>query len=140
MFTKYLKQFPVSPTERMAIDKAAANRFIKHAISQAVQSQSQSSAGPADQGPTPGSSKTPAQPAPVGATNKMLARAEWESQVRAAAEEEEEDLEVFEETEGNANPDAEVEMAGDQVSEPPSLPAGMAETPPSQQQPGMYIS
>ena len=70
----------------------------------------------------------------------MLARAEWESQVRAAAEEEEEDLEVFEEAEGNANPDVEVEMTGDQVSEPPPLPAGTAETPPSQQQPGMYIS
>ena len=41
----------------------------------------------------------------------MLARAEWEKQVRMAAEEEEDDLAVFQETEESADADADVEMA-----------------------------
>ena len=77
------------------------------------------------------------QPTPAGATSKMLARAEWEKQVKAVAEEEEGDLEVFEETEENA--DVDVEM-GDQASASTSLPAGMGETTPPRQQPGMSIS
>jgi len=117
----------------MAVDKAAANRFIKHAITQAVRSQGQPSAEPASQGPTPGPSKTPIQPVPAGATSKMLARAEWEKQVRTAAEEEEEDLEVFEETERNADAEADVEM-GDEV------PAQTGETAPQPQQSGMSTS
>ena len=122
----------------MAVDKVAANRFIKHAISQAVRSQGQPSAELVNQGPTPGPSKAPVRPAPAGATNKMLARAEWEKQVRTAAEEEEEDLEVFEETQGNAGEDADVEM-GDKASASTSLPAEAEETTP-QQQPGMSTS
>ena len=123
----------------MAIDKVAANRFIKHAISQAVRSQGQSSTEPADQGPTPGPSKNPAQPIPAGATNKMAARAGWENQVRAAAEEEEEDLEVFEGTEDNANPDMDIEMTDDKGSASKPLPVGMEATS-SQLQPGMSLS
>ena len=124
----------------MAIDKVAASRFIKHAISQAVRSQGQPSTEPADQGPTPGPSKNPSQPVPAGATNKMLARAEWEEQVKAAAEEEEEGLEVFEETDGNANAGMDVEVTDGKAPEPTTLPVGTAETTLSQQQPGMSIS
>ena len=124
----------------MAIDKAAANRFIKHAITQATRAQGQPSTEPADRGPTPGPSKIPVQPAPAGATNKILARAEWEKQVKEAAGEEEEDLEVFEETEGYANADAEVEMIDDEAPAPASLSVGTRETAPSEQQPGMFIS
>jgi len=123
----------------MGIDKVAANRFIKHAISQAVRSQGQSSAEPAGQDPTPGPSKTPVQATPAGAANKMLARAEWEEQVRAVVEEEEEALEIFEETEENANADADVEM-GDETSASTSLPVGAGETTPLPQQPGMSVS
>jgi len=121
----------------MAVDKAVANRFIKHAISQAVRSQGHPSVGSTGQGPTPGPSKTPVQPAPAGATSKMLARAEWEKQVRTAAEEEEEDLEVFEETERNADADADV-MMGDKVPASTSLPVETGETAP--QRPGMSSS
>ena len=128
-------------TERTAIDKAAANRFIKHAISQAVRTQGQTSE-PTDQEPTPGPSKihVQAQSVPAGATKKMLARAEWEKQVQVAAEEEEEDLEIFEEAEGQAIADADVEMTDDKASAPP-LPVRAGETGAlSEQQSGMCIS
>lgn len=126
-------------TERMTVDKAAANRFIKHAITQATRTQGQPSTEPADHHPTPGPSKTPARPVPAGATNKMLARIEWEKQVKEAAEEEE-DLQVFEETDGYANADADVEMINDEASAPTSLPVGTGETTPSEQRPGMFVS
>jgi len=67
----------------------------------------------------------------------MLARAEWEKQVRTAAEEEEEDLEVFEETERNA--DADVEM-GDKGPVSITFPVETEETAPLPQQPGMSTS
>lgn len=124
----------------MAIDKVAANRFIKHAIAQATRTQGQPSVEPAGQEPTPGSSKIPAQPVPAGATNKMLARAEWEKQVKGAEGEEEEDLEVFEETEGYTNADADVEMIDNEAPAPTSLSVGTEETTRSEQQPGMFIS
>jgi len=120
----------------MAIDKTAANRFIKHAIAQAIQPQGQSSTEPGDQDPAPGPSRIPAQPIPAGATTKMLARAEWEKEVKEAAEEEEEDLEVFEETDGNANADPDVEMVDDRVSAQTTLPV---ETTLPEQQSGMSI-
>ena len=124
----------------MAIDKVAANRFIKHAIAQAVRSQGQSSE-PADEGPTPGPSKIQEQPVPTGATNKILARTEWEKQVQEAAEEEEEDLEIFEETQDRANVDGDVEMTGEKAPESPSplVRTGEADTQ-SEQQSGMSIS
>jgi hypothetical protein len=69
----------------------------------------------------------------------MLARVEWEKQVKAATEEEEEDLEVFEETEGNATADADIEMTEDKASLPTSLPVEAGETTLSEQQSGMSI-
>ena len=69
----------------------------------------------------------------------MAARAEWENQVREAAEEEEGDLEVFEETEGYANADADVEMIDDEAPPQTSLPVGTGKTTLSEQRSGMYI-
>jgi len=112
----------------MAVDKVAANRFIKHAIIQATRPQGQSSGEPTDNHePTPGPSKIPAQPVPAGAANKMLARTEWEKQVKEAAEEEEEGLQVFEETDGYANAEA------------APLPVVTEETILSEQHPGMSV-
>ena len=124
----------------MSIDKAAANRFIKSAIAQAVRTQGQPSAEPANEEPTPGPSRIPAQPVPAGATNKMLARAEWEQQVKDAVEEEEEDLEVFEETEDHANAEADVEMIDNEAPAPLSLSTGTAKAALHEQQPGMSVS
>jgi len=124
----------------MAIDKAAANRFIKHAITQATRTQGQPSAEPADHQPTPVPSEIPVRPVPAGATNKMLARAEWENQVKEAAGEEEEDLQVFEETDGYTNADADVEMIDDEAPAPTSLSVGAGETTPSERRPGTFVS
>lgn len=124
----------------MAIDKAAANRFIKHAIAQATRAQDQSSGEPTNNEPTPGPSKIPAQPIPAGATTKMLARTEWENQVKEAAEEEEEDLQVFEETDGHANADADVEMIDDKPLAQAPLPVVAEETTTSEKHPGMSVS
>jgi len=124
----------------MTVDKVAANRFIKHAITQATRTQGQPSTEPADHQPTPGPSGIPARPVPAGATNKMLARTEWEKQVKEAAEEEEEDLQVFEETDGYANAEADVEMINDEAPAPTSLSVGTGETTPSEQRPGMFVS
>ena len=123
----------------MPVDKAAANRFIKRAIAQAVRTQGQPSAEPSSEEPTPGPSRIPAEPVPAGAANKMLARAEWEKQVGEAAEEEEEDLEVFEETEDHANAEADVEMIDKETPAPTSLSAGAAKPALPEQQPGMSV-
>ena len=117
-----------SRSERITIDKAAANRFIKHAIAQAVRAPDQSSQ-PTDQKPAPGPSRIhQAQPLPPGAANKMLVRAEWVKQVQKAVEEEEEDLEVFDEDEDCQNANADVEMADHKTSAPAPLPVGKGET------------
>jgi exosome complex protein LRP1 len=111
----------------MTIDKAVANRFIKHAIAQAVRAPDQSSQ-PADQELTPGPSRIQVHTVPAGATNKMLARAEWEKQVQEAVEEGEEDLEVFDEAEDRVTADADVEMTDGKTSAPTPFPVGKGET------------
>ena len=126
----------LSSTEKTAIDKAAANRFIKHAIAQAVRIQDQPQ--PIDKEPTPGPSKIQAQPVPTGAANKILARAEWEKEVREDTEDEE-DLEIFEEAEGHANEEGDVGMPDANASAPtlPPIQAGEAAIP-SGQLTGMF--
>jgi len=69
----------------------------------------------------------------------MLARAEWERQVNEAAEEEEEDLEVFEETDVNVNADTEVKMVDDRAVAQTSRPVDTGETTLSERQSGMSI-
>ena len=116
----------------MTVDKSAANRFIKHAIAQAVGAQGQPSE-PAVQGSTPGPSKVQEQPIPAGAVTKIIARAEWEKQVQEAEGEEEEDLEVFDEAEG-----PNLEIAEDKA--PKSTPTRTGETTDfSEQRSGMSI-
>ncbi|KAF7791607.1 hypothetical protein EIP86_002624 [Pleurotus ostreatoroseus] len=81
------------PAKRtMAIDKAAANRFIKHAIAQVKY------------GRPPGQDEEVSTVrVPVKVTSKMVARAEYEEQLREeGSEEEEEDLQVFDEAEDEA--------------------------------------
>lgn len=124
----------------MAVDKAAANRFIKSAIAQAVRVKDQPPQ-PTGQEPTPGPSKIHAQPVPVGAVNKMLARAEWEKQVQEAEEEGEANLEVFDEAEDYANADAEVEMTDGKTLVSTPLPVGKGEIDvSSERHSGMSIS
>ncbi|KAI0334338.1 hypothetical protein GY45DRAFT_1269944 [Cubamyces sp. BRFM 1775] len=94
-----------------AVDKAAANRFIKHAIAQvrAQRPPGDNEGAPAHirfdaDGNVPASASTSAStPAsiPVKVTSKMRARAEYEKQLAAqGSDEEEEELEVFGEDEG----------------------------------------
>ena len=111
----------------MALDKAVANRFIKHAIAQAVRAPDKSSQ-PTDQEPTPGPSRIQAHPVPAGAATKMLARAEWEKQVQGAVEDGEEDLEVFDEAEDCIEADADVEITDGKTPAPAPLPLGKGET------------
>ncbi|KAJ7606842.1 Sas10/Utp3/C1D family-domain-containing protein [Roridomyces roridus] len=74
---------------RAPLDKAAATRFIKHAITQSKLGESSSSAATAT--PEPSTFVAPK------VTSKMIARAEHEAELRARgdASEEEEDLEVI---------------------------------------------
>ncbi|KAG1771279.1 Sas10/Utp3/C1D family-domain-containing protein [Suillus occidentalis] len=83
----------------LGIDKAAAGRFIKHAIAQAklvkVQEPSNVAHGPAS----------------IKITSKMAERAEYEKNLEELGSEEEEDLEVFDEAELSGDEDAMEEEA-----------------------------
>lgn len=72
--------------KRLGIDKAAAGRFIKHAIAQAklvkVQEPSDMAHGPAS---------TSSERVPVKITSKMAERAEYEKNLEELGSEEEED-------------------------------------------------
>lgn len=87
--------------KRLGIDKAAAGRFIKHAIAQAklvkVQEPSNVTHGPAS---------TSSERVPVKITSKMAERAEYEKNLEELGSEEEEDLEVFDEAELSGDEDA----------------------------------
>lgn len=74
----------------MALDKGAVNRFIKHAIAQAKYGKPPSE----DEGQPSEDVRVP-----VKVTSKMIARAEYEKEVREQGSEEEEDidLEIFDE-------------------------------------------
>lgn len=87
--------------KRLGIDKAAAGRFIKHAIAQAklvqVQEPSNVAHGPAS---------TSSERVPVKITSKMAERAEYKKNLEELGSEEEEDLEVFDEAELSGDEDA----------------------------------
>lgn len=88
-----------------AIDKAAAGRFIKHAIAQAKSAVSSSS----KDDPIPPADSSSAPRVEVKVTSKMRARAEYEKELNEGREESEDEdggLEVFDE-------DAEMEVVGD---------------------------
>lgn len=91
----------------VAVDKAAANRFIKHAIAQ-VKAQR-----------PPGDDEVPAHirfnedgsaPIPVKVTSKMLAREQYQQELKEAGSEEEDELEVIDDVE--EEPGAEISSSG----------------------------
>jgi len=79
---------------KLGIDKAAAGRFIKHAIAQAKNAKLVDE--PSDAA-TAASSGSNHERVPVKITSKMVARAEYEEELKELGSEEEEDLEVFDE-------------------------------------------
>lgn len=92
--------------ERLGIDKAAASRFIKHAIAQAKLVKAEE---PSNTAHEPASSSS--ERVPVKITSKMVERAEYEKNLKELGSEEEEDLEVFVEAEVSGNEDAMEEEA-----------------------------
>ncbi|KAJ3918566.1 Sas10/Utp3/C1D family-domain-containing protein [Lentinula edodes] len=116
-----IKNAENTPVRGTQVDKAAANRFIKHAISQAQidadaagvayppkASSSTTRLTPASNSAGVNSSESSASSAalvPVKVTSKMLERQEWQKRVDEAGsgeeeEEEEEDIEGWEEGDG----------------------------------------
>jgi len=91
------------PAKRsVAVDKAAANRFIKHAIAQVTAHR------------PPGDDEAPAHirfnedgstPIPVKVTSKMLAREQYQRELKEAGSEEDDDLEVIDD---EGEPEAEI--------------------------------
>ncbi|KAH0837940.1 hypothetical protein J3R83DRAFT_6174 [Lanmaoa asiatica] len=96
---------------RLGIDKAAAGRFIKHAIAQAKNAQLLDE--PSDVVAAVSSSSNHER-VPVKVTSKMVARADYEKEIKELGSEEEEDLEVFDE-----EPAAEDEEAMDTADASP---------------------
>lgn len=91
-------------TGKLGIDKAAAGRFIKHAIAQAKNTQlvdESSDAVPA------ASSSSSNERVPVRVTSKMMARTEYEQELKEVGSEQEEDLEVFDEEAADEDEDEE---------------------------------
>jgi exosome complex protein LRP1 len=72
---------------RLAVDKNIANRFIKHAIAQVQYGR--------PPGQDEGMASQPDVHVPVRVTQKMIARAQYEKELRELGSEEEEELEVI---------------------------------------------
>jgi len=85
---------------KLGIDKAAAGRFIKHAITQALKPPS------ADE-PSVAEASTSSERVPVKITSKMAARAQYEKELEELESEQEEDLAVFDDDEDPEAMDAE---------------------------------
>ncbi|KAF4604791.1 hypothetical protein EYR40_003573 [Pleurotus pulmonarius] len=103
-FDKIAKAEKQPEARKQAIDKAAAGRFIKHAIAQAKSAVSSS----AQDDPVPPADSSSAARVEVKVTSKMRARAEYEKELKEGREEsgdEDGGLEVF---------DAEMEIVGDE--------------------------
>ncbi|KAG2138694.1 Sas10/Utp3/C1D family-domain-containing protein [Suillus bovinus] len=99
--------------KRLGIDKAAANRFIKHAIAQAKLVKAEEPSN------TPHGPASTSERVPVKITSKMAERAEYEKNLQELGSEEEEDLEVFVEAEVSGNEDAMEEEEEEGQSLPP---------------------
>ncbi|KAF9502202.1 hypothetical protein BDN71DRAFT_1378960 [Pleurotus eryngii] len=120
-FDKIAKAEKQPEARAQPIDKAAAGRFIKHAIAQAKSAVSSSS----KDDPIPPTDSSGVPRVEVKVTSKMRARAEYERDIKEGREESEDEdggLEVFDE-------DAEMEvvrdgeetqMASETVTNPPS--------------------
>jgi len=82
-------------TGRLAVDKAAAGRFIKHAIAQSTYGRPPGDNADA----TPSDARVP-----VRVTSKMIARAQYEKELKDTSSGEEEDLKMFDDVpEGDQN-------------------------------------
>lgn len=106
-FPLHLSNCPI--TERTEIDKAAASRFIKHAIAQAQWKKTAAEEMQEDDGPS--AATTSASRVPVKITQKMRERADYEKEVKEqdARGSEDDELEVFEDERQNNEMD--VDMA-----------------------------
>lgn len=90
-------------TGKMGIDKAAAGRFIKHAIAQAKNAELVDE--PSHAASAAASSSASHERVPVKITSKMAARAAYEKELKELGSEEE-DLEVFDEGMADEDEDA----------------------------------
>lgn len=107
--------------ERVEVDKAAAGRFIKHAIAQSQMQWKKTAAEDMQDAPTnanPSSSST--EKVPVKVTEKMRARAVYEAQLKNESDQDEAGLEVFDEDEdlkdGVKEEDVDMEAENDRQS------------------------
>ncbi|KAF5332769.1 hypothetical protein D9611_005095 [Ephemerocybe angulata] len=97
------------PTRPNQIDKAAAGRFIKHAISSVKWTKTAAEEAQEDVPEASSSSRVPAK-----ITTKMFERQEYEKQLKekaAAGEDEEDDLEVFDDEDAKMDVDVEASKA-----------------------------
>ena len=82
-------------TGRLAVDKGVANRFIKHAIAQIKFDR--------PPGQDEGISSQQDVRVPVKVTEKMIARAQYEKELKELGSEEEDDLEVIDDAESQSS-------------------------------------
>ncbi|KAF9245692.1 Sas10/Utp3/C1D family-domain-containing protein [Melanogaster broomeanus] len=103
---------------KVGIDKAAAGRFIKHAIAQAKNARLVEEELAEDAAAPVVASTSSSERVPVKVTSKMLARAEYEKEMKDLGSEEDEDLEVFNDDEAAAVDDDDEEQSSrvDQAS------------------------
>lgn len=80
---------------RLAVDKGVANRFIKHAIAQIKFER--------PPGQDEGISSQQDVRVPVKVTEKMIARAQYEKELKELGSEEEDDLEVIDDAESQSS-------------------------------------
>ncbi|KAJ3936152.1 MAG: Sas10/Utp3/C1D family-domain-containing protein [Lentinula lateritia] len=102
-----IKNAENTPVRGTQVDKAAANRFIMHAISQAqidadaagvAYAPTKASSSSSSTTPLTTSASNSAARVPLKVTSKMLERQEWQKRVdEAGSEEEEDDIEGWEE-------------------------------------------
>ncbi|THV06592.1 hypothetical protein K435DRAFT_645058 [Dendrothele bispora CBS 962.96] len=89
------------PTRTTQVDKAAASRFIKHAITQAQIDSDAAQASSTSLGPiNPTLQRALFTPLPVKMTKKMVERAEYEKRIREAGSEEDDELVIHDQGEG----------------------------------------
>lgn len=113
---------------RLALDKAAANRFIKSAIS-SIQFTSQRPPGQDEGMPEAGGSTAKI---PIRVTSKMIARAEYEKELKEAGSEEEDELEVFNDEEDDADMAVDDEQEKEDVTSDQGKGKGRALDPDSE--------
>ncbi|KAF5312408.1 hypothetical protein D9619_002651 [Psilocybe cf. subviscida] len=110
------------PSKRVEVDKAAAGRFIKHAIAQSQMQWKKTAAEDMQDAPAnANASSSSTENVPVKVTEKMRARAAYEAQLKNEEGQEEAGLEVFDEDEdlkdGVKEEDVDMEAENDKQSQ-----------------------